>query len=110
MIISNTNDISNTIKVFDVLVNLISEGRISANPNEIYSMDLPYYIMAKHSKLNEYYSFSIINPGKEVIQCKLISKENYGDVILIIEPNADTLLIKENLTTKVKKIITYKGE
>lgn len=105
-----SGNIDNTIKVFKVLTNLIGENKISSKPEHIKSMDLPYCIMAKNEKSEEYYSFAIINTGKEIVQCKLISKENYGDVILIIEEDASKKLIKENLVTKVKKIIEYKGE
>ncbi|GKX32313.1 hypothetical protein SH1V18_47930 [Vallitalea longa] len=95
-------ELQNVLKVLDILSILYQKGKIT---KDIIGMDLPYYAAAKVANVEAYLYFTIINIGKENIQCKLIDRDNYGNVVLILEEKEQINNI--TLNNQVEKIYIY---
>ncbi|QUI25898.1 hypothetical protein HZI73_26155 (plasmid) [Vallitalea pronyensis] len=95
----------NVLKVLDILQILYQDKKIT---KDIISVDLPYYAAAKLAEVEIFMYFTIVNKGRENIQCRLIDRENYGNFVLILE--SEDQIDKIKLNTLADKVFIYENE
>lgn len=93
----DSSESKNILITLDVLVHYYKKGYITKELDYLKTMDMPYYAMAKSSKVDNFIYFAVVNIGKELLQSKLIDNDNNGNVVIIIEEKSQ----KEDLDLKV---------